>query len=191
MAGKPARLTDQIDILRRYLPTARANFNRAYRESFTSRRRDCPFERELRYLRFKDASRLLKLTELCLAELRHQRAFSLAPFRPGDQVHVRTTMKGHEPNPRRYLVFDVEWRKGDNYIYVVHELTKRGSLHKGRWRTWLCPSSWIAIESCSEPLDSETVQYAEGARERAKVRRAGVLEKGKLDLFDEELKLSR
>lgn len=80
MASRPARLTDQLDILRRYLPTARANFNRTYRESFSTRRRACPCLNELQYRRFKDASRLLKLTELCLAELRHQRARSLAPF---------------------------------------------------------------------------------------------------------------
>ncbi|MCZ7563777.1 MAG: hypothetical protein M5U08_08180 [Burkholderiales bacterium] len=151
MAQRPARLTDQIEILRRYLPTARANFNRAYRESFTTRRRDCPFARELQYLRFKQASHLLKLTEACLAELRHQRALSLAPFQPGDPIRVCTTMKGHKPDPRRYLVFDVEWRKGDNYIYVVHELTKRGSLHKRRWRTWLCPSSWISNRPRAAP----------------------------------------
>ena len=71
MTRRPARLTDQIEALRRYLPTARANFNRAYRESFTTRRRACPFAQELQYRRFKDAARLLKLTELCLKELRH------------------------------------------------------------------------------------------------------------------------
>jgi len=187
MARPTARLTDQIKTLRRYLPTVRANFNRAYRESFISSRHACPFASELQYLRFKDASRLLKLAELCLAELRHQRALTLAPFKPGDQIRVHVTMPGYTRAPTRYLVLDAEWRKRDDYIYAAHELTKRGSLHKGRWRTSVCPSNLIWIEPCTEPLDEETTRYAAGAREGAKVRRAEALEQGKLALFDEML----
>jgi len=188
MARRPARLTDQIEIIRRYLPTARANFNRAYRESFTTRRRACPFVSELQYRRFKDASRLLTLTELCLKELRHQRAILLSPFKPGDQIRVCFTMKGYERAPQRYVVIDVEWRKGDNYIYIAHELTKRGRLHRGRYPTWVCPSSYISIESCAEPLDSETIPVAESARERAKARRSEAVENGRLALFDHEIR---
>lgn len=193
MARLPAQLSKQIDSLRAYLRTAHANYNRAYRElsAFSGKRRTCPFEVELRYRRFQDAARLLKLTELCLAELRHQRALRLAPFQPGDQIRVSTTIKGYEPDPRRYLVLDVEWRKGDACIYVVHELTKIGRLHRGRYRTWVHPSSNISIEPCSDALDKETVWRAASEREGAKERRSDALERGKLELFDEEMKRSR
>lgn len=83
-------------------------------------------------------------------------------------------------------MFDVEWWKGDNYTYVVHQLTTRGRLHRGRYATPLCPSSHILIESCTEPLDPETVHILESARERARARRTEVLEKGNLAIFDDQ-----
>ena len=60
----------------------------------SGKRRGCPFEQQLQYLRFEDVSRLLKLAELRLEELRHQRALSLAPSQQGDQIRVSVTMKG-------------------------------------------------------------------------------------------------
>ena len=193
MARRRVRLTTQIESLAGYLRTARANYNRAYRELSGSfgKRRTCPFELHLRSRRFDEASRLLKLAELSLGELRHQRAMSLAPFRPGDQIRVSVTMKGYERPPQRYLVLDVEWQKGDAYHYVVHEITKGGWLHRGRYATWVCPSNRIAIEACTEPLDGETARTATSVRENAKARRADALERGSLELFDEELKRSR
>ena len=169
MARRPMRLSDQIGAMRAYLHIARANYNRAWRELATTlgKRRTCPFGQQLRSRRFNDASRLLKLAELALAELRHQQALSLAPFQPGDQIRVRTTVKGFDPDPRRYLVLDLEWEKGDNYTYVVHELTKHGRLHGRRYPTWVCPSNRISIEPCTEPLDRETVWDVESARENA------------------------
>ena len=100
-------------------------------------------------------------------------------------------MKGYERAPERYLVRDVEWRKGDMYGYVVHEITKGGWLHRGRYWMTIFPSNRIAIDACADPLDEQTVRIANSAREEIKVRRADSLEHGKLELFDEELKRSR
>jgi len=179
--------------MRRYLRTARANYNRAYRGLSYSfgKRRVCPYEIHLRGRRFDDASRLLKLAELCLGELRHQRAIFLAPFRPGDQIRVSVTMKGYDPAPRKYLVMDVEWSKGDNYSYVVHEVTKGGALHRGRHETWVSPSNRILIEACLEPLDQQTASTAASARRNTEACRAEAVEQGRLELFDEQLKRSR
>ena len=108
------RTSDQRDRLRGYLRTLRANYNRASRELFeTSRiRKGCPLELALRCRRFDDASQLLKLGEKCLAELNHCYALRVAAFRPGDQILVKTTMPGFDPDPRRFIVLDVLWRKG-------------------------------------------------------------------------------
>ena len=193
MPYKPQRLADQIKSMRRYLRTARANYSRAYRELSACfwKRRVCPYEVHLRGRRFDDASRLLKLAESCLGELRHQRAVFLAPFRPGDQFRVSVTMKGYEPAPRNYLVMDVLWRKGDSYTYVVHEVTKGGALHRGRHETWVSPSNRISIETCAEPLDQQTASTATSAGRNAEASRAEALEHGRLDLFEDQLKRSR
>lgn len=193
MPHKPQRLTVQIKSMSRYLRTTRANYNRAYRElsACFGKRRVCPYEIHLRGRRFDDASRLLKLAELCLGELRHQRAIFLAPFRPGDQIRVSVTMKGYEPTPRRYLVMDVLWRKGDTYTYVVHEITKVGALHRGRYETWMSPSNRILIEACTEPLDQQTASTAASVRRNAQACRTEAIEQGRLELFDEQLKHSR
>ena len=193
MAYRPARLTTQIASLASYLRTARANYNRAYREVSATygTRRTRPFEQHLRSRCFDEAWRLLKLAELCLRELCHQRAITLAPFRPGDQILVSVTMKGYERAPQRYLIMDVEWQKGDLYHYIVREITKGGWLHRGRYEHWVTPSNRIAIEACAEPLDAETTRTAARVRANAKARRADALERGSLELFDEELKRSR
>jgi hypothetical protein len=177
----------------RYLRIARANYNRAYRElsACFGKRRVCPYEVHLRGHRFDDASRLLKLAELCLGELRHQRAIFLAPFRPGDQFRISVTMKGYDPAPRKYLVMDVEWRKGDSYTYVVHEVTKAGALHRGRHETWISPSNRILIEACMEPLDQQTASTAVNARRNTEACRADAVEHGRLDEFEDQLKRSR
>ena len=193
MPYKPQTLANQIKSMRRYLRTARANYNRAYRESLRSygKRRVCPYEIQLRDRRCDDASRLLKLTELSLGELRHQRAIYLAPFRPGDQIRVSVTMKGYEPAPRRYLVMDVLWWKGDSYTYVVHEITKAGALHRGRHETWMSPSNRILIEACAEPLDQETESTAASVRRNTQAYRAEAIQQGRLEVFEEQLKRSR
>lgn len=193
MPYKPQRLAIQIRSMSRYLRTARANYNRAYRElsACFRKRRVCPYEIHLRGRRFDDASRLLKLAELCLGELRHQRAIFLAPFRPGDQIRVSVTMKGYEPTPRRYLVMDVLWRKGDTYTYVVHEITKAGALHRGRHETWMSPSNRILIEVSAEPLDQQTASTAASVRQNAQACRTEAIEQGRLEAFEEQLKRSR
>ena len=145
------RPSEQRRVLARYLRTLTANCNRAYRELLeVSRvRRGCPFERHLRYKRLDDANELLKLGKKCLDEINRCYALRLAPFSPGDQLVVKTTIPGLPPDPRRYLLLNVEWRRRDEYIYEAHELTKTGTLHKGRYPGALCPSSRISIEKCA------------------------------------------
>ena len=92
-------------------------------------------------------------------------------------------MSGFAPDPRRYLVLDVEWRKRDEYIYVVQELTKTGMPHKGRYQTWLCPSPKVSIELCDEPLPEETRARGEGRRRAMKELCEAILENGNLALF--------
>jgi len=92
-------------------------------------------------------------------------------------------IRGFPPDPRRYLVLDVEWRKRDECAYVVHELTKSGALHKGRYSTWLSPSNRVSIEYCDEPLPDETRWRAESARRASAALLEAVLEKGELSML--------
>jgi hypothetical protein len=64
------------------------------------------------------------IAEECLRQLRQARALSIADWAPGDQVVVQTVIKGVDPNPRRYVVTDVEWSKPDFYHYDVWQLTR-------------------------------------------------------------------
>lgn len=185
LKGSQLRPSEQRKRLQRYLRALRANYNRAYREASEvfRIRRGCPFEHSLRYRRFDDARKLLELAEKCLKEINHCYALRLAAFQPGTQIVVTTTMRGFEPRPTRYLVRDVEWRKGDEYHYVVHELTKTGTLHKGRYPHWVSPSSRIAIEQCDEQLPKETQWEADARRGAAKALLETVLQQGDLAMF--------
>jgi hypothetical protein len=187
--GPQLRPSEQRKRLQHYLSTLRANFNRACRELFEiSRiRKGCPFERALRYRRFEAAVELLEVGKKCVAEINHCYALRLAAFRPGDHLLVETTLRGFPPDPRRYLVLDVEWRKRDEYTYVVHELTKSGALHKGRYSTWLSPSNRVSIEYCDEPLPDETRWRGESARRAAVALLEAVLENGELSMFPPKL----
>jgi hypothetical protein len=49
----------------------------------------------------------------------------------------------------------------------------------------------ISIDACTELPDQEGIWEAAAARAEAKERRADALERGKLELFDEELKRLR
>jgi len=86
---------------------------------------------------------------------------------------------------------DVLWRKGDSYTYVVHEVTKAGALHRGRYETWMSPSNRILIEACAEPLDQQTASTAASVRRNAQACRAEAIEQGRLELFDRQPKHSR
>jgi hypothetical protein len=163
----------------------RANYKRAWRElsEIFRIRKGCPFEHQLRHRRFENANDLLKLAEKCLEEINHCYALRLAAFQPGDQLLVKTTLRGFPPNPRRYLVLDVTWRKGDSYSYEVHELTKSGALHTGRYAYGLWPSDRISIERCDDPLTDETHRRIESQRTATAELFNSVLEKGDLSMF--------
>jgi len=130
-----------------------------------------------------DANELLKLGKKCLDEINRCYALRLAPFSPGDQLVVKTTIPGLPPDPRRYLLLNVEWRRRDEYIYEAHELTKTGTLHKGRYPGALCPSSRISIEKCDQTLPEETRLRADSARRAAAELLEAVLNRGDLAIF--------
>ena len=179
------RVSKQRERLRRYIRTLRANYNRAWREvsAIFRIRKGCPFERALRHRRFEEASELLKLAEKCLAELNHCYALRIAAFRPGDQILVTTTVRGFEPDPRRYLILDVEWSKGDGYSYVVDQLTKAGAVHKRRYPHWVWPNTRVSIELSDLPLAEDTKWIAEGKKAAWKRHLEDALEKGDLSMF--------
>ena len=179
------RVAEQRKRLQKYLRTLRADYNRAWRElsAIFRIRKGCPLEHQLRHRRFEGTAELLKLAEKCLEELNHCYALRLAAFRPGDQLLVKTTICGFPPDPRRYLVLDVRWAKRDSYWYEVHELTKAGMLHKGRYPHMLCPSSRVSIERCDEPLPEETRRQAEWARRASVAFLETTLKKGDLAKF--------
>ena len=186
--GRQLPVNEQRLRLRAYLHTLRANYNRASRELFsTSRiRRGCPLERNLRYQRFTDAYELLQLAEKSLKELDHCYVLRIAGFRPGAHVLVTTTLKGFPPSPRRYIVLDVIWAKGDRYYYEAQELTKTGAPHRGRYPTWLSPSNRISIEYCEEPLSVEATTLANARVATSKWLLDSVLQKGEPALRKEK-----
>ena len=186
LKGPQLRPSEQRKRLKRYLRVLRANYNRAWREleEVFRIRKGCPFEHSLRYHRFDEARKLLELAEKCLKEVNHCYALRLAAFQPGAQIVVTITMRGFEPRPTRYLILDVEWSKGDEYHYVVHEITKTGTLHKGRYPHWVSPSNRIAIELCDEPLPEETRWRAQARRDATKALFEAVLQRGDLAMFE-------
>jgi len=175
----------QRDSMRVYLRTLKANYNRASRELMSSsmRWKSYPIEQHLRYHRFEEASAQLKLGESCLGALNHLYALRLAAYTPGDQVLVTTEMDGSPPDPRRYVIVDVEWRKRDTFIYVVWRVNKDGSLHRRSYPGWLCPSNLIRIEKCLEPLSKETERFCESTRKETKALFEDILANGDLSQF--------
>jgi hypothetical protein len=179
------RTSDQRDRLRRYIRKVRANYNRASRELFEASRirRGCPLELALRCKRFDDANEILKLAEKCLAELNHCYVLRLAALRPGDHIVVKIVLPGFDPSPRRYIVLDALWSKGDQYHYEVQELTKSGKVHGRRYSHGLWPSDRVSIEYCDQQLAPDAQALADGRRRGSKDLIVAVLEEGDLSLF--------
>jgi hypothetical protein len=146
-------------------------------------RRGCPLEQALRYKRFDDASQILKLAEKCLAELNHCYALRVAGLRPGDHIVVKTVLPGFDPDPRRFIVLDVLWRKGDQLNYEIQQLTKGGTVHRGRYPHGLWPSDRVSIEYSDHPLAPDAKGLADYRRRASKDLLEAVLEKGDLSLF--------
>jgi hypothetical protein len=126
---------------------------------------------------------MLKLAEKCLAELNHCYALRVAGLRPGDHITVRVVVPGFDPRPCRYLVLDVLWSKGDQYHYEVQELTKAGTVHRGRYPTWLSPSNSVSIEYSDQSLATDAKGLADYRRRASKDLLEAVLEKGDLSPF--------
>jgi len=150
--------------MRAHLRTLRANYDRASRDLFsTSRmRRGCPMQLQLKHKRFTGVYELLQLGEHCLKELNHCHALRIAGFRPGDHILVTTILKGFDPSPRRYIVTDVVWHKGDS-----------------------------SMEYCNLPLDREATVLANSCRASAKRLLEDVLEKGDLARFQPRSTVTR
>jgi hypothetical protein len=80
MNRKPMPLPEQIDALRNYMRTLRADINRASRElnRHYLKRRISPFVDNLRYRRLTTAYELESVAQECLSQLRKARAMSVA-----------------------------------------------------------------------------------------------------------------
>jgi len=180
---KPMPLLEQIEVLRRFLRTLLADCYRLSREAQarTRKRRVSPFVERLCYRRLDNAWELHTVAEVCLQQLRQARALSIAEWHPGDQLIVETTVKGYEPNPRRYIVTDVEWSKPDSYHYDVWQLTKAGRFYERGGSTWIYPSNRIRITRCSEPLPEETQRQCARYRRSADQFLEDVRDSGDID----------
>lgn len=178
----PLPIAEQITLLRTYLRTLRADTRRAYQEleSGYRKRRVCPLMESLRYERARHAYEFEDIGEACLKQLRKAQAINVAPFFPGDVISVEVVMKGYERPAERYVVYDVEPGKWDEYHYVVWQLTKSGALFK-RGTTWICPSSRVRLTKLDDELPDETKNSCEYFAERAKRFLKGAVEEGRLE----------
>ena len=86
---------------------------------------------QLRHRRFDHSSRLLKRAELCLDEFGRQRAVASSALCRGPHSRERYHERPR-PAAARYMVLDLEWRKDDEYSYLVHETRQVGRLYRGR-----------------------------------------------------------
>lgn len=175
-------LLEQMDVLRAYMRTLRADTDRAYREESAGyrKRRICPFAESLRYRRFRNASELHDVARECMDQLRHVRALSIAEFFPGDQIAVEIVLSSCVRPPERFVVRDVEWSKRDRYNYLAWQLTKSGQLFV-RGPSLLCPSSYIRIKRCSISLPDETDRQRGGFRNSAREFMDKVRDVGNID----------
>lgn len=179
----PMPLLEQIEVLRVFLRTLRADCNRASRETerHYRKRRVTRFVQELRYRRRSNAWELLAVAEECLRQLRQARALSIAEWRPGDQIIVQTLVKGFNPDPRRYVVTDVDWSKPDSYHYDVWQLTKAGRFYERGGHTWVYPSDRISITRCKEALSEEMRRKCAGYRSGAEQFLVDVRDRGDIE----------
>src|SRR5690348_13280054 len=116
----PLEIPEQIALLRKYLRTLRADTRRAYRELERGylKRRVCPLMENLRYERARHAYEFEEIGNACLEQLRKAQAIKLAEFFPGDVISMEVVMKGYERPMERYVVYDVEPGKREDYHYV-------------------------------------------------------------------------
>jgi hypothetical protein len=179
----PMPLLEQIEALCAYLRTLRADCDRASRETerLNRKRRVAPFVRQLRYRRSSAAWELLAVAEECLRQLRQARALSIAEWRPGDQIIVQTVVKGSGPDPRRYVVTDVDWSKPDSYYYDVWQLTKAGRFYERGGQTWVYPSDRKCIARCKDVLSDEMQRKCASYRSGADRFLEDVRDRGDLD----------
>lgn len=166
---KPLPLLDQVDAMRTYLRTLRADIRRASRDESVHylKRRVSPFVVSLRYARLFRAYELEEVAQECLKQLLQARALSIAEFFPGDQITMEVIVKGYERPPERYIVKDVEWSKPDSYHYVAWQLTKGGQLFQRGPAGWFSPSNRISLAASDAPLPEETRRQCDWFRKKA------------------------
>ena len=179
----PMPLLEQIEVLRAFRRTLRADCNRAMREAHSTyrKRRVTPFVEKLRYRRTDNAWELRDVADECLRQLRHARAISIAEWSPGDQIVVEVVARGSIPDPRRFVVTDVEWSKPDSYHYDVWQLTKAGRFYERGGQTWLFPSNRIRINRCDQTLPEETLRQCANYRSHADHFMEDVRDRGDID----------
>ena len=188
----PMPLLEQVDALRAYLRTLRADVNRAYREQSLHyrKRRVSPFVEHLRYQRGRSAYELVEVAEECLDRLRHARALTIAEFFPGTQITMDVVLQGYERPQERFVISDANWSKTDSYHYIVWQVTKGGQLFK-RGTSWLCPSNRVRIAACDLPLSEETARECRYFGECARQFLEDVRDRGKLEDVIEEVRKRR
>ena len=179
----PMPLLEQIDVLRLYLRTLRADCNRASRDSgrHYRKRRVTPFVESLRYRRSRNAWGMLDIAEECLSELRKARALSIAKWFPGDQVLVETMVQDYPPDPRRVVITGVEWSKPDSYHYDVWQLTRAGRFYERGGMNWLYPSNRVRVTRGKDRLPEETQRICENYRSGAQRFLEEVRDRGEID----------
>jgi hypothetical protein len=179
----PMPLLEQIDTMRAFLRTLRADGNRAMRDLDGNyrKRRVTPFVEKLRHRRIDNAWELRDIAEECLRQLRQARALSIAEWTPGAQIIVETIVKGFPPDPRRCVITDVYWSKPDSYHYDVWQLTKAGRFYERGGRTWLYPSNRIRISACDQALPEDTLRACASYRNDAEYFLEEVRDRGNID----------
>ena len=179
----PMPILEQIEVLRAYLRTLRADCERATREAGAHyrKRRVSPFVENLRYRRQTQAYELRDVAEECLRQLRAAQALSVADWQPGDVLTVETTVSGLPPNARRLVVADVVWSKLDGYYYDVCQITKAGQFYERGGEHFLFPSDRIRVSRCLDSLPEATQRLCAQFRRQAESFLEDVRDRGSLD----------
>ena len=183
---------EQIDAVRRYLPTLRADVRRAGADSGVDLRqsRICPALNNLKWMRLQAAWELQAVGEQVLRDLKHAQVLHYSDFFPGDCIEV-TLVEGTRPI-ERFLVVDVSHSARTRSIhYDVWQLTKAGKLFERGGQSTVCPSRYISIRPLKMRLPEETERVADNCRATAKAFIEGCRDKGDLATLVKEVRARR
>lgn len=160
---------EQIDGVRRYLGTLRADSNRAGRDSGIDlrQRRVCPTLDSLKWMRLQAARELQEVGEKALRDLKHAQVLHYAEFFPGDLVEV-AALQSARPL-RWFLIVDAdESARTKSIRYDVWQLTRTGRLFERGGQSMLCPSKYVTIRPLTISLAEDALNAANYFRTRAR-----------------------